>query len=172
MWQRGPSYFATERNSTSRDSVGVSTLKASYLLMSPMRSGSTDLAGGESDAEVDERVALDLTVGFFAGAELADGAHFACNPRGFRWETRGAENGRCRNEHVAPRYVRDLMPPAFLSPKVIEALMEGHQPAELASISLARRIDIPVLWRAQQQVLGPALPPAGSKNTRPFADAT
>jgi hypothetical protein len=45
------------------------------------------------------------------------------------------------------------MPLAFLSPKIIEAIVEGRQPAELTIISLARRIDIPLLWSAQQQVL-------------------
>jgi len=33
--------------------------------------------GGESGVEVGEGVALDLAVGFFSGAELGDGAHFA-----------------------------------------------------------------------------------------------
>jgi site-specific DNA recombinase len=59
-----------------------------------------------------------------------------------------------RNEHIAPRYVRDLMPLAFLSPRIIEAILEGRQPPELTIIDLARRIDLPVLWRAQEQVLG------------------
>ncbi len=59
-----------------------------------------------------------------------------------------------RNEHVAARYVRDLMPLAFLSPEIIEAIVEGRQPPELTIISLARRIDIPLLWNAQQKVLG------------------
>ena len=59
-----------------------------------------------------------------------------------------------RNEHIAARYVRDLMPLAFLSPKIVEAIVEGRQPPELTIIGLARRIEIPLLWRAQQQVLG------------------
>jgi hypothetical protein len=46
------------------------------------------------------------------------------------------------------------MPLAFLSPEIIEAIMEGSQPPELTIISLARRIDIPLLWSAQQKVLG------------------
>jgi hypothetical protein len=46
------------------------------------------------------------------------------------------------------------MPLAFLSPEIIEAIMEGRQPPELTIISLARRIDIPLLWSAQQKVLG------------------
>jgi hypothetical protein len=32
---------------------------------------------GESGVEVGEGVALDLAVGFFSGAELGDGSHFA-----------------------------------------------------------------------------------------------
>ena len=59
-----------------------------------------------------------------------------------------------RNEHIAARYVRDLMPLAFLSPKTIDAIVEGRQPPELTIIALARRIDIPLLWSAQEQVLG------------------
>jgi hypothetical protein len=46
------------------------------------------------------------------------------------------------------------MPLAFLSPKIVEAIVEGRQPPELTIIGLARRIEIPLLWRAQQQVLG------------------
>jgi len=37
----------------------------------------TGRCGGESGVEVGEGVALDLAVGFFSGAELGDGAHFA-----------------------------------------------------------------------------------------------
>ena len=50
------------------------------LLLSPLQSASSGLRGdaaGESGAEVGEGVALDLAVGFFSGAELGDGAHFA-----------------------------------------------------------------------------------------------
>jgi len=46
------------------------------------------------------------------------------------------------------------MPLAFLSPKIVKAIVEGRHPAELSIISLARPIDVPLLWTAQQQVLG------------------
>jgi DNA invertase Pin-like site-specific DNA recombinase len=59
-----------------------------------------------------------------------------------------------RRERIAPRYIRDLMPLAFLSPKIVKAIVEGRQPAELSIISLARRIDVPLLWTEQQQALG------------------
>jgi hypothetical protein len=45
------------------------------------------------------------------------------------------------------------MPLAFL-PKIVKAIVEGRQPAELSIISLARRIDVPLLWTAQQRALG------------------
>jgi site-specific DNA recombinase len=46
------------------------------------------------------------------------------------------------------------MPLAFLSPKIVKAIVEGRQPVELSIVSLARRIDVPLLWTAQEQVLG------------------
>jgi len=62
--------------------------------------------------------------------------------------------GIARNERIAPRYIRDLMPLAFLSPKIVQAILEGRQPADLSIISLARRIELPLLWTEQPQVLG------------------
>jgi site-specific DNA recombinase len=58
-----------------------------------------------------------------------------------------------RKEKIAARYIRDLMPSPFLSPKIVRAIVEGRQPGELSIVSLARRIDVPLLWTAQQQVL-------------------
>lgn len=60
----------------------------------------------------------------------------------------------CRREHIAPRYVRDLLPLAFLSPRIVEAIVEGRQPAELTVIGLTRRTQLPLLWHAQEQTLG------------------
>ena len=42
---------------------------------------------------------------------------------------------------------------AFLSPRIIEAILEGHQPAAL-TFSRLMRMDIPADWDAQWQVLG------------------
>jgi len=36
-----------------------------------------------------------------------------------------------RRERIAPRYIRDLMPLAFLSPEIVKAIVEGRQPADL-----------------------------------------
>jgi hypothetical protein len=88
---------------------------------------------------------------------ISSGRHCSCaalSLRGFsRLEEFGVPTGGARNESNPAKYGRDLTPLAFLSPKIIEAIVEGRQPPELTIISLARRIDIPLLWRAQQQVL-------------------
>jgi hypothetical protein len=57
--------------------------------------------------------------------------------------------------HHAPlRRVRRLIPLGFLSPKVVQAIVEGRQPPDLTVIALTRRIDLPLLWSAQEQALG------------------
>lgn len=63
-----------------------------------------------------------------------------------------------RREQIAPRYVRDLLPLACLSPRIVEAIVEGRQPTELTVIGLTRRIDLPLLWSAQELALGLADP--------------
>jgi site-specific DNA recombinase len=59
-----------------------------------------------------------------------------------------------RREGLDRRSVRWLRLLGFLSPRVVEAIVEGHQPAELGVVALTRRIDIPLLWSAQEQALG------------------
>jgi DNA invertase Pin-like site-specific DNA recombinase len=59
-----------------------------------------------------------------------------------------------RQERIAPRYVRDLLPLGFLSPRIVEAILQGHQPADITVIALTRRIDLPLLWSVQERVLG------------------
>lgn len=71
----------------------------------------------------------------------------------------------CRRERIAHRYVRDLLPLAFLSPRIVEAIVEGRQPPELTVISLTRRMDLPLLWAAQEQALGLSLPSLLNRST-------
>lgn len=59
-----------------------------------------------------------------------------------------------RQQRLAPRYVRDLLPLAFLSPRIVEAIAEGRQPPELTVIGITRRIELPLLWSVQEQALG------------------
>ena len=58
-----------------------------------------------------------------------------------------------RRERITHRYVRDLLPLAFLSPRVVESIVGGSQPPELTVFDLIRRIELPLLWTSQQRVL-------------------
>ena len=42
----------------------------------------------------------------------------------------------------------------FLSPRIVEAIADGRQPPEMTVIALARRLEVPMLWSAQEQALG------------------
>ena len=59
-----------------------------------------------------------------------------------------------RREHMDRRSVRRMLRLGFLSPRIIEAIAEGHQPPDLTVFSLMRRVDLPLLWNAQEQALG------------------
>jgi len=59
-----------------------------------------------------------------------------------------------RREHIDKRSVRRLLRLGFLSPRIIEAIAEGHQPPDLTVFSLMRRVDLPLLWNAQEQAFG------------------
>jgi site-specific DNA recombinase len=47
-----------------------------------------------------------------------------------------------------------LMRLAFLAPDIVEAIAAGHQPPELTAEALAERLELPVLWTAQEEALG------------------
>lgn len=57
-------------------------------------------------------------------------------------------------EAVDERYVRRLLPLAFLAPEIIEAIVKGAHPADLTAKKLIRRTALPLDWRIQKQVLG------------------
>jgi hypothetical protein len=57
-------------------------------------------------------------------------------------------------EQVGSRYVRRLMRLAFLAPKIVEMIAAGRQPPELTAEALAERIDLPLLWTKQEEVVG------------------
>jgi hypothetical protein len=59
-----------------------------------------------------------------------------------------------KREGVNDRYIRSLMHLAFLAPQVVEAIVHGHQPADLTAKALVTRIDLPVGWQDQVQALG------------------
>ena len=47
-----------------------------------------------------------------------------------------------------------LIPLAFLSPAIVQAIAEGHHPANLTGEGLSRGINIPVDWAKQYVALG------------------
>ncbi len=59
-----------------------------------------------------------------------------------------------KREGLDRRSVRRLLRLGFLSPRIVEAIVEGRQPPDLTVIGLTRRIDLPLLWSAQEQALG------------------
>ena len=46
------------------------------------------------------------------------------------------------------------IPFAYLAPDIVEAILDGRQPAELTAARLKRVRDLPVSWAEQRQVLG------------------
>ena len=58
-----------------------------------------------------------------------------------------------RREHLTARHVRRVMRLAFLAPRIVEAIVEGRQPADLSTLAMTQRIELPPLWSAQQQAL-------------------
>lgn len=57
-------------------------------------------------------------------------------------------------EGVNERFVRRLIPLAFLSPAIVQAIAEGRHPVDLTGEALSRRIKIPLEWAMQYAALG------------------
>ncbi len=57
-------------------------------------------------------------------------------------------------EGVSPSYVGDILKLAFLSPRMVEQIIAGQQPAELVADHLIRAHALPLDWNAQEQLLG------------------
>jgi site-specific DNA recombinase len=79
--------------------------------------------------------------------------------RAYRW-CDDLVSGRVRSigeiakrERLTGRYVRRVMRLAFLAPRIVEAIAEGHQPAGLTTLAMTQRIELPPLWSAQERAL-------------------
>jgi site-specific DNA recombinase len=57
-------------------------------------------------------------------------------------------------EGMTQRYVSRLLPLAFLAPEFVEAILQGRQPADLSAARLTNRIDLPLDWAEQRELLG------------------
>lgn len=55
---------------------------------------------------------------------------------------------------VHPEDVSRMLPLAFLSPRIVEAILAGQQPADLSVRHLARNIELPIAWADQSKLLG------------------
>jgi site-specific DNA recombinase len=79
--------------------------------------------------------------------------------RAYRWSNdllagRAQSIGEiAKREHMTSRHVRRVMRLAFLAPRIVEAIVEGCQPADLSAIAMTQRIELPPLWTAQEQAL-------------------
>ncbi len=59
-----------------------------------------------------------------------------------------------QRQGVLPNYVRRLTRLAFLAPRIVEAIVAGHQPPELTAKALTERIELPLLWSEQERAVG------------------
>jgi site-specific DNA recombinase len=53
---------------------------------------------------------------------------------------------------ITRRYVRRLVDLAFLSPELVEAILQGQQPVELTATRLTE-LDLPLDWADQRSLL-------------------
>jgi site-specific DNA recombinase len=58
-----------------------------------------------------------------------------------------------RREKIDGRSMRRLIQLGFLSPRIVEAVVEGRQPPEMSLLALTRRIKLAPRWSAQEQSL-------------------
>ena len=53
---------------------------------------------------------------------------------------------------ITRRYIRRLVGLAFLSPELVEAILQGRQPIELTATRLTE-LDLPLDWTEQRRLL-------------------
>ena len=133
-----------------------------------------DVASSASEAASDSAVELTATVAFTRrGAEtklvlpgLAPQKHSSrCDPALIKAIARGRAwfeelvSGRARSlqelakrDGISRRYIRRLIGLAFLSPQLIEAILQGRQPVALTATRLTE-LDLPLDWTEQHKLL-------------------
>jgi site-specific DNA recombinase len=57
-----------------------------------------------------------------------------------------------RRDGITRRYIRRLVGLAFLSPQLVEAILQGRQPVALTATRLTE-LDLPLDWTEQQKLL-------------------
>ena len=82
--------------------------------------------------------------------------------RAFRWQrllddgTYATIDDMAAAEKISPSYVSRVVRLALLSPTIVEAILDGRQPARLTMKDLLDRF--PVDWEGQERFLGAAAP--------------
>jgi site-specific DNA recombinase len=105
-------------------------------------------------------VAMRLVIGGEVSTRKTDPTLVRAVARGRKWfnELVSGQAAFAREiavrEGVNERFVRRLIPLAFLSPAIVEAIVEGRQPISLTAEALSRGLDIPVEWDQQRAALG------------------
>jgi hypothetical protein len=105
-------------------------------------------------------VAMRLVIGGSVSTRNIDQTLLKAVARGHKWFNE-LVSGRAvftqeiaAREGVNERFVRRLIPLAFLSPTIVQAIAEGRHPADLTGEALSRRIEIPLEWAKQNPALG------------------
>src|SRR5438874_4594811 len=133
-----------------------------------------DVASSASEAASDSAVELTAAIAFKRrGAEiklvlpgLAQQKHSSrCDPALIKAIARGRAwfedlaMGRVRSlqdmakrDGISRRYIRRLVGLAFVSPQLVEAILQGRQPAELTATRLTE-LDLPLDWTEQHKLL-------------------
>jgi hypothetical protein len=57
-----------------------------------------------------------------------------------------------KRDGISRRYIRRLVGLAFLSPQLVEAILQGRQPVELTATRLTE-LDLPLDWAEQHRLL-------------------
>jgi hypothetical protein len=114
-------------------------------------------------------IRVDLDLGrsrLHCGIDLAQKNHGSrCDPalikaivRGRAWFEELA-TGRARSlqelakrDGISRRYIRRLVNLAFLSPQLVQAILQGRQPVELTATRLTE-LDLPLDWTEQRRLL-------------------
>jgi DNA invertase Pin-like site-specific DNA recombinase len=105
-------------------------------------------------------VAMRLVIGGGVSTQKTDPTLLKAVARGHKWFNE-LVSGRAAfpreiaaREGVNERFVRRLIPLAFLSPAIVQAIAEGRHPADLTGEALSRGIEIPLEWARQSAALG------------------
>ncbi|MDO8431087.1 MAG: recombinase family protein [Candidatus Binatus sp.] len=104
-------------------------------------------------------VAMRLVIGGGVSTRKTDPTLLKAVARAHKWFNELA-SGRAAftreiaaREGVNERFVRRLIPLAFLSPTIVQAIAYGRHPADLTGEALSRGINIPVEWDKQRVAL-------------------